>query len=419
MGVETRYTRLEETIRNNDEETLTPANFAHQIQTPIQTQYIPYRPTQSESEQHQPYQFRYQPQYQPQYHSQYRPQYQPQHQPQSLSNSPYRLPTPSPLPPISWPGVLPSRDPSAASSLSIRPRLTAPLQESLAWETSTHFRGGSDGSKTGLLTWTGGIEDGHANTNVIARQGGNGKQYFRNPRHLREVWRGGVARRMPWRGVASLVGIVNDAAAEAWPVQPHVYLSVLEILICLCMLAALSEGVVIVFWRRLLHGMTIANVYDNFESASVWAAIRRVVRGRFNRVGVATLLALVSVARGPLFQRAVTVTTGNRFALHPTFVVIGILLSILGVASALPLYHGFWELGRDVSLNPLEIARAFGTPLLDGMEGNATAADIELERGHLTVRYGAVERYGGEKVLRVAITAKVNVRVPWEGEVFG
>lgn len=85
----------------------------------------------------------------------------------------------------------------------------------------------------------------------------------------------------------------------------------------------------------------------------------------------------------------------------------------------IPLYYGFWSLGRPVSLNPLEIARAFGAPLLDGVDGNSRADDIEMQKGSLGVKYGAVERYGTEKVLRVQDRVARSVRLPIKGETFG
>ena len=80
---------------------------------------------------------------------------------------------------------------------------------------------------------------------------------------------------------------------------------------------------------------------------------------------------------------------------------------------------GFWELGRPVSLNPLEIARAFGAPLMEGMDGNATPDMVTIERGGMSVRYGALERFGMEKTLRVEETARATVRAPWQGEILG
>lgn len=100
-------------------------------------------------------------------------------------------------------------------------------------------------------------------------------------------------------------------------------------------------------------------------------------------------------------------------------VAMGILLTAVGVGAVLPLYHGFWELGRRVTLDPLEVARAFGAPVLEGLDGNATPEMVTVERGGMGVRYGAVERYGEEKKLRVEETSRATVRVPWQGEIFG
>lgn len=102
---------------------------------------------------------------------------------------------------------------------------------------------------------------------------------------------------------------------------------------------------------------------------------------------------------------------------NSVFIGMAILVSMMGVLAVLPLYNGWWELGRAVSLSPLEIARAFGTPLLDGMDGNAGAQNVVVERGTLRVRYGAVEQYGEEKRLRMEETSRV--RKPWRGELFG
>jgi hypothetical protein len=113
-------------------------------------------------------------------------------------------------------------------------------------------------------------------------------------------------------------------------------------------------------------------------------------------------------------SRKQTVYRTNRI-----FVILGVLISLAAVAAIFPLYTGFWELGRKVSLNPLEIARAFGAPLLDGMDGNATPEVITIERGGMAVRYGALERFGDEKKLRVEETSRATVRMPWEGEIFG
>jgi len=122
------------------------------------------------------------------------------------------------------------------------------------------------------------------------------------------------------------------------------------------------------------------------------------------------------------WRQSIRVSSSARQAIYKInriFVVVGIVLSILGVVAIFPLYIGFWELGRRVSLNPLEVARAFGARMMDGLDGNATPEVITLERGGMAVRYGALERFGDEKKLRVEETSRATVRQPWDGEIFG
>ncbi|KAF2659830.1 hypothetical protein K491DRAFT_136858 [Lophiostoma macrostomum CBS 122681] len=204
---------------------------------------------------------------------------------------------------------------------------------------------------------------------------------------------------------------------------------------------ALMSGMAIRFWRQLMRGTTVSKpgvlpttanhanskklsaLHDIYDSSFLWPAFRRLLRFQFSSGATACLLGTLSALRGPLFQRALTIETPTNaptvYRCNPTLIVIGILLSVAGVAGIVPLYAGFWELGRNVSLNPLEIARAFGAPLMEGMDGNATSDMITIERGGMSVRYGVLERFGMEKKLRVEETARATVRAPWQGEIFG
>ena len=144
------------------------------------------------------------------------------------------------------------------------------------------------------------------------------------------------------------------------------------------------------------------------------------MRLQVNKVALATLFVLLSLARGPLLQRALTLeTSGATYGLCIPTLILGLVLSLAPIAAILPLYHGYQSLGRSVSLNPVEVARAFGAPLLEGVDGNATAADVEMEKGWVKVKYGTVERVGREKVLRVEDSGASSVREPWEGEILG
>jgi hypothetical protein len=170
----------------------------------------------------------------------------------------------------------------------------------------------------------------------------------------------------------------------------------------------------------MLHGTTIAHIHDLYScSSSLYTSLKLLlVKRQLNTVVLATLSSVLSLSRGPFFQQALTMQN-DTYTLNTLFMALGLSVSLINVIAILPLYYGYWELGRRVSLHPLEIARAFGAPVLDGLDGNVGAADVEMARGHVGVRYGAVERNGEEKVLRVEDMRRGNVRMPKEGEIFG
>ncbi len=90
----------------------------------------------------------------------------------------------------------------------------------------------------------------------------------------------------------------------------------------------------------------------------------------------------------------------------------GIVVSLLGIVALIPLYIGWWELGRPVSLNPLEVANAFGAPLLDTVNSNADRSHIARDVGYKQVRYGSVEEgTEGESLLRLRVEENQDERV--------
>jgi hypothetical protein len=64
------------------------------------------------------------------------------------------------------------------------------------------------------------------------------------------------------------------------------------------------------------------------------------------------------------------------------------LLIILACLSIIPTYWGWWNLGRPVTMSPLEIAKAFDAPLLRPTDPNGTAADHIRVVGDMRLRYG-------------------------------
>jgi hypothetical protein len=170
----------------------------------------------------------------------------------------------------------------------------------------------------------------------------------------------------------------------------------------------------------MLHGTSISAVHELYESSCSLSTCLKLlfIKRHFDAVAIATIFSVLGLSRGAFFQSALSLQNGI-YKMEPVFMALGLCVSICSVMAILPLFYGYWDLGRDVSLNPLETARAFAAPVLDGLDGNVGAADVECARGHVGVRYGVVQRNGEEKVLRAEDVGRVNVRMPREGEIFG
>ncbi|KAH6954444.1 hypothetical protein DER45DRAFT_570478 [Fusarium avenaceum] len=101
---------------------------------------------------------------------------------------------------------------------------------------------------------------------------------------------------------------------------------------------------------------------------------------------------------------------------------IAVAVSLVGIFSVLPTFWGWWELGRDVSLNPLEIANAFGTVgdeshLMRNVDPNQNVGGIVNAVNDIgPVRYGAWEMSDG--VVRLGFAGAGLVRNPSKGERF-
>ena len=52
------------------------------------------------------------------------------------------------------------------------------------------------------------------------------------------------------------------------------------------------------------------------------------------------------------------------------------------------IFWGWWRIGRNVSFSPVEIAKAFDAPLLQGAYSNGEAEGILKDVGHKRLRYG-------------------------------
>ncbi|RYO80751.1 hypothetical protein DL766_010181 [Monosporascus sp. MC13-8B] len=72
----------------------------------------------------------------------------------------------------------------------------------------------------------------------------------------------------------------------------------------------------------------------------------------------------------------------------------GLVLMIVATLAMLPLFHGWWHLGREVTLSPVEIAVAFRAPHTEGGDPNADVYTLLRQIGKRKARYGVIDENG-------------------------
>lgn len=67
------------------------------------------------------------------------------------------------------------------------------------------------------------------------------------------------------------------------------------------------------------------------------------------------------------------------------------MVTVLATIWVAIVFLSLWQLGRDMSMSPIEIAKAFAAPsLATATDSNASVETLLQEVGNLKVRYGAV-----------------------------
>ena len=67
------------------------------------------------------------------------------------------------------------------------------------------------------------------------------------------------------------------------------------------------------------------------------------------------------------------------------YAAIGILQ--LGVIVVLPVFYGWWKLGRKFTMSPIDVANAFSAPVLSGTTPGADVQQLLREAGHRRIQY--------------------------------
>ena len=106
---------------------------------------------------------------------------------------------------------------------------------------------------------------------------------------------------------------------------------------------------------------------------------------------------------------AIQYGTSIHYKTHRAYMYGAVASMIVCILCVLPSYYGYWQLGRDVTLGPFEIANAFRAPVLDHPAvANAGVKDLIREVGQKEVKYG--EMVHNEAPGRLAIAEPDAVR---------
>lgn len=91
------------------------------------------------------------------------------------------------------------------------------------------------------------------------------------------------------------------------------------------------------------------------------------------------------------------------YATHRGYLAGGFVLMCLACLAIAPTYWGWWRLGRQVSMSPLEIARAFNAPVLQNADPNATGGDLKKDFGAEKIKF-VPGHMGGLQEEHIALT---------------
>ena len=107
----------------------------------------------------------------------------------------------------------------------------------------------------------------------------------------------------------------------------------------------------------------------------------------------------VAVANSSETLSVQALSSGDHFIYQTyyLFMALGTLFLMLAFFAILFTFYGFWEIGRPVSMSPIETAKAFNAPVLTHGDSNAPASNLLKQVGNQPVRYGVVHAPAAEE----------------------
>jgi hypothetical protein len=137
---------------------------------------------------------------------------------------------------------------------------------------------------------------------------------------------------------------------------------------------------------------TIGVVFDLAELSSYGLTVEDTPQGPENTTSIS--IAQFNGTRFPSWRIVDMDVVHSVHVYKASYPFLGgaIAAILLAVVLVIPLFHGFWRLGRQTSIGPLETATALGAPLLANVSSsNATAREIMKTAGMQRIRYGEMK----------------------------
>ena len=140
---------------------------------------------------------------------------------------------------------------------------------------------------------------------------------------------------------------------------------------------------------------------------------------------------IIQAVRKLMFRTAITAAnestsqvvsaqeTGTLQVYQSNYLYLGlaVLLTGLGWLATLPVFIGWWHVGRSLSMSPVETAKAFRAPMLRDSDSNADIDMLLKEVEDRPVRYGAVTASGSDTTM-LMMNEPQFVRTPYDGQRF-
>lgn len=138
-------------------------------------------------------------------------------------------------------------------------------------------------------------------------------------------WQPGYAKQFPAIGAAALLVLVltavgcalvlclsNERSSSQWSstFRPNVALSVLTVVGNIALVTALSQGIPIAWWVKAVHGATVSQLHESWRCSNGFLGLAQNLF-RLDIIGVAVLVAKISVLDSILYQRATTTYVGQ------------------------------------------------------------------------------------------------------------